>query len=245
MACRQNLFRSWNYQLRCSRRSLCSSSSSSSSKNSSTQPSSQSKIPNSPQIHFSTPKISNYRKNLKSTTDFEIPLSLKNSSPSSIPSGTSGSDTEDISTIAVTENGDEKKNLSNIEFSVPIMKPNKSYHQHVNDSILNEEKSIPSSPSAAKDTSPDENPDPKDGGDGDDKGNENEKEDKEYKFGSSHFMSGMIGFFLGVVTSYVFVKNQWIDIDTGVVLLEEPNPSSSSLSDPSSSTPSWLQLPKK
>jgi hypothetical protein len=48
-----------------------------------------------------------------------------------------------------------------------------------------------------------------------------------------------------VVTSYVFVKNQWIDIDTGVVLLEEPNTSSSSLSDPSSSTPSWLQLPKK
>jgi hypothetical protein len=235
MACRGKFFRSWTSCLRFTRRSLCSSSSSSAQKN----PAPALDSGQNSKIEFSTPKISNYRKSLLQTTDFEIPLSLKNNSSNLIVPDVQE---EERAAVDLDANEEGKKKMSNIEFSVPIIKPNKSYHQHVNDSLLNKENNR----SGVQDIS-EEISDPKDGCNGNHNGNSNESksenEEEGYKFGSSHVMCGLIGFFLGVATSYVVIMNQWIDINP--VVLPEVLETNSSSSPSSFSTPPWLQLPKK
>lgn len=193
-------------------------------------------------IQFSTPAISNYRKKLTTTTDFEIPLSLQNSSSSPVTSPAT------ISSPQPLENN--KKQIPEIQFSVPIIK--NKYHQETGnsgeeqkmnsiDNPSNQEgNTLKSSPTTkSKDVSPPgENGALQSNSSG---SNDEEDTNNDFKFNSSHVMSGIVGFLVGILTSYMLIKHQIVEIDTGVVLLEEPENKTHS----SFQTPEWLQLPKK
>jgi hypothetical protein len=168
-------------------------------------------------IVFSTPAIHNYREKKELTTNFEIPLSLNPQQ-------------------AVQSNEEkEKKVISEIQFSVPVVGKAKAKFQSEVSSPMT---SVPVAPVGMADPSPFETRMK-------DKLSNNistkERSNNENKFNFSHLLFGVgIGAALGSFLTFLLIKFRVIEIGTGGAILNEKESQGSEVG-----MPRWLQFPSQ